>query len=81
MTMFPRSIAVAKIRRGCPCAVRPSRLGQDGCISLTRWGEIRFAAAGIRLRRRDGGCPCVVKRCGPVRGERVNQTAQGTRRL
>ena len=21
MTMFPRSIAVAKIRRGCPCAV------------------------------------------------------------
>jgi hypothetical protein len=34
MTMFPRSIAVAKIRRGCPCAVTALPVGPDGSRQL-----------------------------------------------
>ena len=53
MTMFPRSIAVAKIRRGWPCAVTALPVGPDGRLSPNE---------GTRPRRpaRNCGFPVVL---------------------
>ena len=50
VTMFPRSIAVAKIRRGCPCAVTaPFRWGRTASANSLENGRLsQFPAAGRR---------------------------------
>jgi hypothetical protein len=50
--MFPRSIAVAKIRRGCPCAVTALAVGPDGCYTLIVSVDYGSRSAGGWLPRK-----------------------------